>query len=396
MKQAAIGLVACFLAIAAAWPAEKSVTDFHTSGNRIVDAQNRPVRLCGINWYGFETKFFIPHGIWSRDYKYLLDAIKANGFNMIRLPFADETIQSDPKSTKISFESGNNADLHDLTAMQIMDKIVAYANQLGLYIVLDNHRSEAGDSAESSGLWYNGVYPESTWLKDWETIARRYRDVPALIGMDLRNEPHNAHIGGSCWTGDETSLVPGCPESDVKHNWPMAATRAANELLAINPKWLMFIEGVDEYSHDWYWNGGNLEGVRKYPVVLNVKNKVVYSPHEYGPRLYHQPWFNASTTAELLNEVRRKYWGYVNEEGIAPVWIGEFGTQNRPDRVASDIPGSQGQWFSNFIQYLQDHPEVNWAYWALNGSDGDGLLDKDYSATPPSMEKMAMLKKVQK
>src|ERR1700745_4137124 len=140
MKAAAPALLACSLCIAAAWPVEQSAPEFHSDANRIVDATNHPVRLYGINWYGFETKFFIPHGIWSRDYKYLLDAVKANGFNSIRLPFADEKIQSDPKPTKISFENGNNADLHDLTAMQIMDKIVAYANQLGLYIVLDNHR----------------------------------------------------------------------------------------------------------------------------------------------------------------------------------------------------------------------------------------------------------------
>jgi endoglucanase len=391
-----VGLLACSLALAAIWPGRKPKLELHTNGNRIVDAHNRPVRLCGINWYGFETKFFIPHGIWSRDYKYLLDAIKANGFNSIRLPFSDETIQSDPKPTKISFENGNNADLHDLTAMQIMDKIVAYANKLGLYIIFDNHRSEAGDSAESSGLWYNMVYPESTWLQDWQAIAHRYKDVPVVIGMDLRNEPHNAHIGGSCWTGDETSLVPGCPESDTKHNWPMAATRAANALLAINPKWLIFIEGVDEYSHAWYWNGGNFIGARQHPIVLKLKNKLVYSPHEYGPRLYHQSWFNASTTPGKLNEVRRKFWSYLNEENIAPVWIGEFGTQNKPDRVTSDVPGSQGQWFSNFMEYMQDHPEVNWAYWALNGTDGDGLLPTNYDATPASAEKIGLLRKVQK
>lgn len=395
MIRVAAGLLAGCLAIALAAPVSDTKTELHTQGNRVVDGMNRPVRLCGITWYGFETKFFILHGLWSQDYKYLLDLVKSQGFNMIRLPFSDEAIQTNPVPTNYSQANGNNSDLRGLTTLQIMDKIVRYADHLGLYIVLDNHRSEAGDSAESSGLWYNDQYPESMWLQDWAAIARRYRDVPHVIGMDLRNEPHNAHIGGSCWTGDQTSLVPGCPQTDTLHNWPVAATKAANQLLAIDPKWLMFIEGVDNYNHDWYWNGGNLEGVRQYPIALNVKSKLVYSPHEYGPRLYHQPWFNTSTTPEKLNDVRRKFWGFLNEEGIAPVWLGEFGTQNQPDRIASDLPGSQGQWFLNIVQYLQAHPEVNWTYWALNGSDGDGLLDKDYSAVA-SPAKMRLLNLIQK
>jgi endoglucanase len=392
VNKLAIGLLACCLAAMAA----KRKGSFHTRGNQILDSKNRVVRLHGITWYGAETKLFVVHGLSSQDYKYILDAVKANGFNMIRLPFANETVESDPIPAAISFAGGINADLQGLTALQILDKVVGYANQLGLYVILDNHRSEAGDSAESSGLWYNDQYPESAWLKDWESIAQRYKEVPAIIGMDLRNEPHNAHIGGACWTGDQSSLPPGCLESDRQHNWPAAAERAANELLAINPAWLMFVEGVDDYSNDWYWNGGNLEGVRQYPIVLKTANKVVYSAHEYGPRLYHQPWFNAMTTAEKLLAVRRKYWAYVNEEGIAPVWLGEFGTQDRPDRIASDVPGSQGQWFSNMIQYLGEHPEVSWTYWALNGDDGDGLLDKDFHATPASAAKMRMLAQIQK
>jgi endoglucanase len=392
MKVVAIGLVVCCMAGCCMAAGQ----GFHTSGNRILDSKDREVRLHGVSWYGFETKLFIVHGLWSQDYKYILDGVKAAGFNMIRLPFADETVQANPVPTAISFASNINADLRGLTALQIMDKVVAYADQIGLYIILDNHRSEVGDSAESSGLWYNDLFPESGLLNNWVNLAQRYRNVPGLIGMDLRNEPHNAHIGGACWTGDESALAPGCPESDTQHNWPMLAQRLGNELLDINPNWLIFVEGVDDYSNDWYWNGGNLEGVRKHPVVLKLPNKVVYSAHEYGPRLYHQPWFNATTTVEQLAEIRHRHWSYINEEGIAPVWLGEFGTQNRADRLASDVPGSQGQWFRDLIQYLGQHREVNWTYWSLNGDDGDGLLDKDFKATAASDAKMQMLVQIQK
>ena len=74
---------------------------------------------------------------------------------------------------------------------------MSYAGQIGLRIILDNHRSEAGSSAEANGLWYTTAYPESAWINDWNTLASRYLNNSTVIGFDLRNEPHNATSGGS-------------------------------------------------------------------------------------------------------------------------------------------------------------------------------------------------------
>src|SRR5260370_40164678 len=35
---------------------------WHTSGNQILDSAGSPVRIAGINWYGFETPDEIAHG----------------------------------------------------------------------------------------------------------------------------------------------------------------------------------------------------------------------------------------------------------------------------------------------------------------------------------------------
>jgi endoglucanase len=35
---------------------------WHTSGNQILDSNGNPVRIAGINWYGFETTDEIAHG----------------------------------------------------------------------------------------------------------------------------------------------------------------------------------------------------------------------------------------------------------------------------------------------------------------------------------------------
>src|SRR5438270_10454898 len=48
---------------------------WHTDGAQILDARNRPVRIAGINWFGFETTSYSPHGLWTRNYQSMLDKI---------------------------------------------------------------------------------------------------------------------------------------------------------------------------------------------------------------------------------------------------------------------------------------------------------------------------------
>ena len=40
---------------------------WHTSGSQILDSGGNPVRIAGINWYGFETPDEIAHGLWAQD-----------------------------------------------------------------------------------------------------------------------------------------------------------------------------------------------------------------------------------------------------------------------------------------------------------------------------------------
>src|SRR5690242_17101029 len=35
----------------------------HASGSQIVNAQGNQVTLSGVNWFGFETESFVPHGL---------------------------------------------------------------------------------------------------------------------------------------------------------------------------------------------------------------------------------------------------------------------------------------------------------------------------------------------
>ncbi|HEY2231997.1 MAG TPA: glycoside hydrolase family 5 protein [Candidatus Angelobacter sp.] len=369
---------------------------WHTSGNQILDANNQPVRIAGINWYGFETTDFVAHGLWAQDYKFILTAIKTNGYNVIRIPFSNQMVESNPLPTAISFNNSSgaiNSDLQGLHSLEILDKIISYAGSIGLRVILDNHRSEAGNSAEDNGLWYTSAYPESSWISDWQTLTTRYSGNTTVIGMDLRNEPHRRipptdQDTGGCW---------GC--SDSTRDWRLAAQRAGNTVLSINPKLLIFVEGVDcvtDCINDRDWWGGNLEGVAQNPVILNTPNQLVYSAHDYGPLDFQQPWFNSSTTQASLEAKWNMFWGYIYAQNIAPVWVGEFGTGNNSSDVQDTAAGSQGQWFSGLTQYLHNNPWMNWTYWALNGDEPKHpLLDPNFDATPVSSLKQQTLAAIQ-
>ena len=351
----------------------------HTRGNEIVDSGDQPVRLAGVNWYGFELTTEVALGLTQQDYKQILEGVQKNDYNAIRLPFSNQMVEHPIVPSNITYENGKNSDLRGLNSLQVLDKIVAYAGYLGLRIILDNHRSSAGDNTESA-VWYTSAYPESSWISDWRTLAKRYRNSPAVIGFDLRNEPNGAGIGGSCWDCE-------LPAND----WHLAAERAGNAALAINPHLLILVEGTDCYNGDCSWWGGNLEGVRYSPVILNVPNQLVYSVHDYGPNVYKKRWFNRSTNYASLVALWTKFWAYISLNGIAPVWVGEFGTTNKSADILGSVPGSQGQWFQSLALFLETQPSVGWNYWALNGEDNYGLLGRGYDTAPANPLKQQML-----
>lgn len=361
---------------------------WHTSGNQILDSNKKAVRIGGINWSGFETPAEVAHGLYAQDYKYILDGIKSNGYNTVRLPFSNQMVEYPivPASNYIAFSNASgpiNTDLEGLDSLQILDRIVTYAGEIGLRIILDNHRSDAGETAEENGLWYAPEYPESDWINDWEMLAERYKGNSAVIGMDLRNEPHAVSGGGACWDcGTEAN------------DWHLAAERGGNAILKVNPKLLIFVEGTDKNGNQQYWWGGDLEGVKNAPVVLDVKHRLVYSAHEYGPVLYQQAWFNAKTTAASLDALRTQMWGYISQEKIAPVWLGEFGSLDTAASLKSSVPGSQGQWFQSLVAYLGKYRKISWTYWDM-AEDNYALLDGNWESTPVSSHKQQMLASIQ-
>jgi endoglucanase len=200
-------------------------------------------------------------------------------------------------------------------------------------------------------------------------LAQHFAGNPTVIGADLHNEPH----GPATW-GD------GSPTTD----WRLAAERAGNAILAANPDWLIVVEGIERYeNNDWYWWGGNLSGAREAPVRLSAPEKLVYSAHDYGPGVYHQAWFGAPDFPTNLPRIWHDHWAFLEQEGLAPVFVGEFGGRS----VGAD---GEGIWQRTLVAFLHDH-NLSYTYWAWNPDSGDtgGILADDWSTLNQS--KLSML-----
>ncbi|UQU67872.1 cellulase family glycosylhydrolase [Couchioplanes caeruleus] len=339
----------------------------HTDGNKIVDSTGTTVRITGINWFGMETDNKTFHGLWSSNpWRSQLDTMARLGYNTLRVPFSDDALKAGATASGIN--DFVNPDLVGLSPLQILDKVVAYAGSKGMRIILDRHRPTA---AGQTALWYTSAVPESTWISNWQMLARRYAGNTTVIGADLHNEPHaegtNPAATGSCW---------GC--GDTARDWRLAAERAGNAILSVQPNWLIFVEGVScpsgglsnvwdndtSNDEDCGWWGGNLSKAGQFPVRLSVANRLVYSPHEYATSVYRQTWFDDPSFPNNLPGIWDHYWGYLYKQNIAPIMMGEFGStlQNPEDKV----------WLEKLMAYTGTGTGgMSFTYWSWNPNSGD-------------------------
>jgi endoglucanase len=332
----------------------------HIAGAQIVDGHGTAVRLTGVNWFGFETNTYAPHGLAQRPMTALLDQIKALGFNVIRVPFSSQLL--DAGSTPNGIDAGKNPELSGKTGVEILDLLIARAGERGLRIILDRHRP---DSGAQSAVWYTDAYSEARWIADWKLLAGRYKDNPTVVAFDLHNEPH----GQATW-GDGSMTT----------DWRAAAQRAGNAILSVAPDALVIVEGIESVNSTYYWWGGNLAAAMTAPVQLSSPDHVIYSPHDYPASLFNQPWFTAASYPDNLPALWDTTWG--NLATTAPVLVGEFGT-----KLASDV---DRKWLVSLTHYIAARG-LSFTFWSLNPDSGDtgGILGDDW--TTVNQDKMQYL-----
>jgi aryl-phospho-beta-D-glucosidase BglC (GH1 family) len=345
-----------------------SGTYLHVEGSKLLDGKGKPARFTGVNWFGFETAQKAPHGLWARDYRSMLKQMRDVGFNSVRVPWSNAIMRADAVAKDVvstgvdAYDQTDpiNADLKGKSPLEMLDRIVEVAGELGLRIILDNH-SRDPDGYMNEPLWYTDKIPESQWIADWVTMAKRYAGNPTVVAADLDNEP----FGKASWgTGNKDT------------DWNGAAERCGNAILAVNPDILIIVEGVSIVGKDTYWWGGNLSAAREFPIKISKPEKLVYSAHEYGPEVHDQDWFTAASFPSNLAEVWDKHFDFLMKGNLGHVLIGEFGLKD-----PTFLSGKTQVWFDTLLKLMGN--SYSWTFWCWNPNSGDteGILKYDWVST---------------
>jgi hypothetical protein len=362
----------------------------HAKGSRLYDMNENEVWLTGANWFGFNCNEACPHYLWSADADDCLTEIADRGINIIRFPISTELIVSwmNGKPNPVNSFSANadpaftiNADFCEadgktpVDSMQVFDIMMRKCKEHGIKAFIDIHSPHTDNSGHNYNLWYGkaGVTTD-VWIDSLVWLADKYKNDDTLIAFDLKNEPH-----GKGQEGKEAAKWDG---STDENNWAYAATKCAEAILDVNPKALILVEGVEQsmsgaMEGDYWgmpdrrdnspyigaWWGGNFRGAREYPIKpKHGTSQIVYSPHDYGPSVYAQTWFDKDFTEKtLLDDYWYDTWAYINAEDIAPELIGEWG---------GHMTGDNLKWMKLLRDYMiKNH--INHTFWCLNTNSGD-------------------------
>ncbi|KAJ6155809.1 hypothetical protein N7470_006375 [Penicillium chermesinum] len=311
---------------------------FHTQGRFIRDANDVPVKLASINWYGASDIYFVPGGLDVRHRDDIAQLILDLGFNSVRLPYADEIVLRNPQvNTSLIAANQDLFQESTPTALDVYHAVIDSLTAAGLLVIPNNHITTA-----TWAVILPVPLTEEGWIRNWETVMRPLVQNPFVIGADLRNEVRG--LWGTMYWSD----------------WAKAAERASERLLAINPDWLMIVEGIS--------SANDVSGAKKRPIQLSIPGRVVYSAHVY-------PWsgwgslapFSGRRYEDFASEMW-KNWGYLLAEDIAPVWVGEIGiTSYEP------TDGDRNYW-RNLVRFLKE-TDASWGYWALNARKASGEIE---------------------
>jgi aryl-phospho-beta-D-glucosidase BglC (GH1 family) len=373
----------------------------HCVGNQIYDEEGNPVYLTGVNWFGFNCNEAVVHGLWSMDFDVKMKEIADRGFNLLRIPISSELILQwkAGEKVKVCITSYNQPELQDengkdLDSRGCFDVLLKYCKMNGIKVMMDCHSLDTNNSGHNYPVWYGveaanlgKTLTEDDWIEAWTWFVDQYKDDDTVVAIDLKNEPHGKY-------SDADNLRAKWDGSDDQENWQRAASRCGKAILDINPNLLIMVEGIEQTPRPGYtyesgtqspnatekekkyypsWWGGNLRGAKDYPVDLGkYQSQLVYSPHDYGPAVYNQSWFQKDFTEQtLLDDYWYDTWYYLQDQNISPLLIGEWG---------GFMDGKENQKWLELIAAFIEKNKINHTFWCLNPNSGDtgGLLDATF------------------
>ncbi|MGN0593087.1 MAG: cellulase family glycosylhydrolase [Ruminococcus sp.] len=363
----------------------------HVNENaEIVDMNGNPVWLTGCNWFGFNVGSQVFDGVWSQNMHDMLRQIADHGFNLLRVPMSTEILlqwkngDPDPSVPKVNEYTNPELTIEGVEggtvkySFDLWNQAVEWCRELGIKIMIDIHSAETASAGHQVSLWYTDKFSTEDWCTALEWFADYYKDDDTILAIDLKNEPHG--------TADTPDLMAKWDDSTDPTNWKYAAETCAARVLAKNPNLLIMVEGTEVYPKfeegaDWSsqnidysrypysyyhhtWWGGNFRGAKEYPIDLgDYQSQLVYSPHDYGPLVWEQDWFYDGFTQEsLLEDCWYDNWFYLQDEGTAPLLMGEWG---------GFMDGDRNEAWMIYLRDFMIENRIHHTFWCFNENSGD-------------------------
>ena len=378
------------LAIASGFVLPVNAAGYFVQSGRIYDDAQREIQLRGINHFGFNTPILQPQYLWSMGWKEQIAQMKSLGFNAIRVPYAPDTLYVTTPVNSLSYvDASKNADLIGKTPLQVLDLWMAEANRQGMYVLLDFHSVSAkrqyptwfvSNPADFNLIYNNAAYTQQNWIRDLSFVAGRYAALPYFMGIDLYNEPN----GVVRWAEGDKNMT------NAANYWKPAVEAAAASVLAVNPRLLIFVEGINGN-----WDGREISSMpmnwgedlqpQAYQPLNIPNNKLVLAPHTYGPDVFVKSSFNATDYPLNLPAHWEILFGQFS--AIHPVVLGEWG-----GKYGTGTSGNADiVWQNALVNYLIGKGMRSTFYWCYTPNSGDtgGILDDKLAVRT---DKLALLK----
>jgi endoglucanase len=235
-----------------------------------------------------------------------IDFIARSGFNTIRIPFHYKFFV-----------------LGDDEGFMLLDRVLQWAKEDGLYVILDMHCAPGGQTgANIDDSWgYPWLYEDEASQQQaadiWKRIASHYQSNPTVIGYDLLNEPipHYPRLQqyNSKLEPVYKNLVAAVRSVDKNHVVILGGAQWDSNFSVFGPP---FDKNV-MYTFHKYWMPPVQDAVNPY-VAFRDKYNVPIWMGESGENT--DEWINQFRKLLEVNEISWTFWPYKKmEANSAPV-----------------------------------------------------------------------------
>ena len=323
MKRYICLLIIFFLSFSVYSCNNKKVEKLSIEGKNIVTESGEIIRLTGVSFS--DPDKLERDGQWNPRY---FQEAKNWGCNVVRFPVHPPRL--------------NDRGWDEYFA--VLDKGVAMAEELGMYVIIDWH--VIGNMSEDRWFLpiYNTTYEETR--KFWKRLAKHFKGNPTVAVYELYNEPTHK--------GNELGEL----------NWETLRSiyeTIIDDVNAIDNEKIFLVAGMN-------W-GYYLNEVIENPVK---RKNVAYATHPY-PQKEPAPW----------EEKWEKSWGHVAD--TYPVIATEFGFMPESEPGAH-IPCIADEVYGEAIMNYFEKKGVSFTLWSFD-PDWPPTLIRDWEFTPSTQGK---------